>query len=54
LVLPFQLEGALLGNPLPLRQSLALIWPHFTGLVAGTILLFAVGYVLFQRQEIRV
>lgn len=54
LVLPFQLEGALLGNPLPLRQSLALIWPHFTGLVAGTILLFALGYVLFQRQEIRV
>ena len=54
LVLPFQLEGALLGNPLPLRQSLALIWPHFTSLVAGTILLFALGYVLFQRQEIRV
>lgn len=54
LVLPFQLEGALLGNPLPLHQSLALIWPHFTGLVAGTILLFALGYVLFQRQEIRV
>ncbi|MGC9520611.1 MAG: ABC transporter permease [Anaerolineae bacterium] len=54
LVLPFQLEGALLGNPLPLRQSLTLIWPHITGLVAGTILLFALGYVLFQRQEIRV
>jgi len=23
------------------------------GLIAGTLLLFALGYVLFQRQEIR-
>jgi ABC-2 type transport system permease protein len=52
-VLPIQLQGAILGAPLPLRQSLLLIWPHLTGLVAGTILLFAAGYVLFQRQEIR-
>lgn len=52
-VLPVQLDGAILGAPLPLDQSLALIWPHFTGLVAVTILLFALGYTLFQRQEIR-
>ncbi|MCX7682838.1 MAG: ABC transporter permease [Anaerolineae bacterium] len=52
-VLPIQLDGAILGAPLPLDQSLALIWPHFTGLVAVTILLFALGYTLFQRQEIR-
>lgn len=54
LVLPSQLQGAILGAPLPLRQSLLLIWPHLTGLIAATILLFALGYVLFQRQEIRV
>lgn len=53
IVLPFQLEGAVFGTPLPLDQSLILIWPHLTGLVAATILLFALGYVLFQRQEIR-
>lgn len=53
LVLPIQLSGAVLGTPLPLRQSLLLIWPQMTGLVAATILLFALGYVLFQRQEIR-
>ncbi len=53
LVLPIQLQGALLGAPLPLRQSVLLIWPHLTGLVAATILLFALGYVLFQRREIR-
>lgn len=53
LVLPFQLQGAILGTPLPLSQSLLLVWPHLTGLIAATILLFALGYVLFQRQEIR-
>jgi ABC-2 type transport system permease protein len=53
LVLPIQLHGAVLGAPLPLSQSLLLIWPHITGLIAATILLFALGYVLFQRQEIR-
>ncbi|HBY93777.1 MAG TPA: ABC transporter permease [Chloroflexi bacterium] len=53
LVLPIQLEGAILGTPLPLSQSLILIWPQLTGLIAATILLFALGYVLFQRQEIR-
>lgn len=53
LVLPFHLQGAVLGAPLPLYQSLLLTWPHVTGLIAATILLFALGYVLFQRQEIR-
>ena len=53
LVLPIQLQRAVLGAPLPLRQSLLLIWPHLTGLIAGTVLLFALGYVLFQRREIR-
>ncbi|MDI6814336.1 MAG: ABC transporter permease, partial [Desulfitobacteriaceae bacterium] len=53
LLLPFQLEGAVMGSPLPLRQSVLIIWPQFTGLIAVTILLFALSYVLFQRQEIR-
>ena len=52
-LLTFQLQGAILGSPLPLSQSLMLIWPHLTGLIASTILLFALSYVLFQRQEIR-
>lgn len=53
LVLPTQLQGAILGAPLPLAESALLIWPHLTGMTAVTILLFAVSYVLFQRQEIR-
>ncbi|MGQ9926555.1 MAG: ABC transporter permease [Chloroflexaceae bacterium] len=52
-VLPSQLQGALLGAPLPLGESIMLGWPHMVGLIAGTLLLFALGYVLFQRQEIR-
>lgn len=53
IVLPVQLDRAVLGSPLPVDQSILLIWPHLTGLIAVTILLFALGYVLFQRQEIR-
>jgi ABC-2 type transport system permease protein len=54
LVLTWQLQGAILGTPLPRGESLVLIWPHLTGLIAGTILLFALSYILFQRREIRV
>ncbi len=53
LVLPTQMDGMILGAPLPLSESVMLIWPHLTGMIAATILLFAAGYVLFQRQEIR-
>ncbi|HTQ33242.1 MAG TPA: ABC transporter permease [Stellaceae bacterium] len=52
-VLLSQLQGAVLGSPLPVTQSFVLIWPQLTGLIAATILIFAIGYVLFQRQEIR-
>ena len=48
-----QLEGALMGSPLPLGQSLLIAWPQFVSLIAGTILLFVAGYVVFQRQEVR-
>ena len=48
-----QLQNAIIGAPLPFIQSLLLIWPQVTGLVGGTILLFAITYVVFQRQEVR-
>lgn len=51
-VLPVQLDRAI-EAPLPLAQSVLVIWPQLTGLIAATILLFALSYVLFQRQEIR-
>jgi ABC-2 type transport system permease protein len=48
-----QLQNAVLGAPLPFEQSLLIVWPQVTGLIAPVILLFALTYVLFQRQEIR-
>ena len=40
-------------SPLPISQSLILVWPQLTGMVAATLICFAVSYVLFMRQEIR-
>lgn len=48
-----QLEGAVMGTPLALGQSLRIVWPEAVGLVAAVILLFALAYVVFQRQEVR-
>jgi ABC-2 type transport system permease protein len=48
-----QLRGAVMGAPLPLRESLLVAWPQMVGLIAGTIVLFVAGYVVFQRQEVR-
>lgn len=53
LVLPSQLEGAIMGAPLPLGESVVMGWPHMVGLIAGALLLFAAGYVVFQRREVR-
>jgi ABC-2 type transport system permease protein len=41
------------GAPLPFGQSLLVAWPQIVGLVAAAILVFVVGYVAFQRQEVR-
>lgn len=40
-------------SPLPLDQSLLLIWPQLTGMIAATLLCFAISYILFMRQDIR-
>jgi len=48
-----QLQGAVLGAPLPLGQSLLIAWPQIVALVAATIMLFVAAYVVFQRQEVR-
>ncbi|GAA4315433.1 ABC transporter permease [Compostibacter hankyongensis] len=47
-----QVYGAI-PSPLPLGQSLLLVWPQLTGLIAATALCFAISYVLFMRREIR-
>lgn len=47
-----QLIGAI-ASPLSLGQSLLLIWPQLTGLLAATMICFGLSYVLFMRQEVR-
>ena len=48
-----QLQGAVLGAPLPLGASVLIAWPQIVGMIATAILLFVIGYVIFQRQEVR-
>jgi ABC-2 type transport system permease protein len=48
-----QLQGAVLGSALPLSESIMIAWPQIVGLVASTIVVFVIGYVVFQRQEVR-
>jgi ABC-2 type transport system permease protein len=40
-------------SPLPLGQSLLLVWSQITGLIAATTLCFVLSYVSFMRREIR-
>jgi ABC-2 type transport system permease protein len=47
-----QIVGAIPG-PLPVGQSLLLVWPQITGLIASTILCFVFSYISFMRKEIR-
>lgn len=52
IALQSQAEG-ILPTPLALGQSLNLIWPHVTTLVALVALCFGVSYIIFMRAEIR-
>ncbi len=49
----YEAAGLIPATQFPLSQSLLLVWPQLTGLVAAVILLFTWAYVLFQRQEVR-
>lgn len=48
-----QFQGRVMGAPLSLGQSILSTWPQIVSLIAGMIMLYVVGYVSFQRQEVR-
>jgi len=48
-----QLQVAVLGAPLPFAESILIAWPQMVGMIATAIVLFVIGYVIFQRQEVR-
>lgn len=47
-----QMAGAI-PSPLSFKESLMIVWPQVSGLVAATLVCFAVSYYIFMRREIR-
>ena len=45
--------SSMLPSPLPFTESLLLIWPHLTYLIAAMLIIFILSYVRFMRREIR-
>lgn len=46
-------DTQMLPGPLPLTQSLLIVWPQIIGLVTLTVVCFAISYIKFMREEIR-
>jgi ABC-2 type transport system permease protein len=40
-------------NPLPLSESIYIVFPHLISLIAITMVFFAITYAVFMRQEVR-
>lgn len=47
-----QMAGAI-PAPLSFRESVLIVWPQITGLIAATVVCFAISYYWFMRREIR-
>jgi ABC-2 type transport system permease protein len=47
-----QVHGAI-PSPLPLGQSLLIVWSQLTALAAGTVVWFGLSYLSFMRKEVR-
>ena len=47
-----QLQGAI-PSPLPLGESIMIVWSQLTGLIAATVVCFAISYIVFMRRAVR-
>ena len=47
-----QMAGAI-PSPLSFKESLLIVWPQVSGLIAATVACFALSYYLFMRREVR-
>ncbi len=47
-----QMSGAI-PAPLPLKESLMIVWPQVSGLISAITVCFALTYYFFMRREIR-
>ena len=48
-----QISASRFQNPLPLGQSIIVVYPHLVALVAITLICFVISYLVFMFQEIR-
>jgi len=39
--------------PLPLKESIMIVWPQLSGMIAATMVCFALAYASFMRREVR-
>ncbi len=49
-----RLSASRFQNPLPVSQSLLVVYPHIVALIAISAICFAISYTVFMLQEIRV
>lgn len=48
-----RISAAIFQGPLPLGESLFVVFPHIVALLAITLICFAISYLMFMLQEIR-
>ena len=48
-----ELLSARFQSPLPLGQSIVIVFPHIIALIAITLICFAISYLVFMLQEVR-
>jgi len=48
-----KLSASRFQNPLPLGQSILVIYPHLAALIAISLICFVISYMVFMLQEIR-
>jgi ABC-2 type transport system permease protein len=48
-----KISQARFSGPLPLSQSVLVVFPYIISLIAITAICFAISYTVFMRQEIR-
>jgi ABC-2 type transport system permease protein len=47
-----QVDGAI-PSQIPVLQSILIVWPQITAIIALTVLCFVFSYYLFMKREIR-
>ena len=48
-----ELSASRFQSPLPLGQSLLVVYPHFVALIAISLICFVISYIVFMLQEVR-